>query len=63
MNYYLFQNCWESGENSKGIRRLSSDRPRLNVIFADNDEQSAHIERLNLVNEKGGQCLWLTEEA
>ncbi|AIY65239.1 DNA polymerase III subunit epsilon [Pseudoalteromonas piratica] len=53
----------QSGENSKGIRRLSSDRPRLNVIFADNDEQSAHIERLNLVNEKGGQCLWLTEEA
>lgn len=53
----------QSGENSKGIRRLSSDRPRLNVIFADNDEQSAHIERLNLVNEKGGQCLWLIEEA
>lgn len=53
----------QSGENSKGIRRLSSDRPRLNVIFADNDEQSAHIERLNLVNEKGGQCLWFTEEA
>lgn len=53
----------QSGENSKGIRRLSSDRPRLNVIFADNEEQSAHIERLNLVNEKGGQCLWLTEEA
>lgn len=53
----------QSGENSKGIRRLPSDRPRLNVIFADNDEQSAHIERLNLVNEKGGQCLWLTEEA
>ncbi|MCF6458559.1 DNA polymerase III subunit epsilon [Pseudoalteromonas sp. MMG024] len=53
----------QSGENSKGIRRLSSDRPRLNVIFADNDEQSAHIERLNLVNDKGGHCLWLTEEA
>lgn len=53
----------QSGDNSKGIRRLSSDRPRLNVIFADNDEQSAHIERLNLVNDKGGHCLWLTEEA
>ncbi|WP_372767692.1 DNA polymerase III subunit epsilon [Pseudoalteromonas sp.] len=52
-----------SGDNTKGIRRLSPDRPRLNVVFADNEEQVAHIERLNLVNEKGGHCLWLTEEA
>lgn len=53
----------QSGDNTKGIRRLSPDRPRLNVVFADNEEQAAHIERLNLVNEKGGHCLWLTEEA
>lgn len=53
----------QSGDNAKGIRRLSTDRPRLNVVFADNEEQAAHIERLNLVNEKGGHCLWLTEEA
>lgn len=53
----------QSGDNAKGIRRLSPDRPRLNVVFADNEEQAAHIERLNLVNEKGGHCLWLTEEA
>lgn len=53
----------QSGDNSKGIRRLSLDRPRLNVVFADNEEQAAHLERLNLVNDKGGHCLWLTEDA
>lgn len=53
----------QSGDNSKGIRRLSPDRPRLNVVFADNEEQAAHLERLNLVNDKGGHCLWLTEDA
>ena len=53
----------EGGENSAGIRRLATDRPRLNVILADNNELQAHQERLNLVNDKGGQCLWLQEDA
>lgn len=52
-----------AGDNAKGIRRVSSDRPALKVILADNEEQQAHIERLNLVKEKGGQCLWLHEDA
>lgn len=40
------------------IRRVSSDRNKLKVISASADEESAHVERLNVILAKGGVPLW-----
>lgn len=54
-----------SGQNSKDasgqpeqIRRLSADRKPLKVIRASADELRQHETRLDLVEQKGGACLW-----
>ncbi|CAG9297356.1 DNA polymerase III subunit epsilon [Celerinatantimonas diazotrophica] len=44
------------------IQRLTKNRPRLNVVQPDADELKAHQQRLELVKEKGGHCLWLENE-
>jgi DNA polymerase-3 subunit epsilon len=42
-----------------GIRRLANDRPRLKVVKAMDEEQTAHEARLLFINEaSGGKCLW-----
>ena len=42
-----------------GIRRLASERPRLNVVKAGDGEQTAHEARLLAISEaSGGKCLW-----
>lgn len=51
------------GDTSKGnegevIRRLTSDRKPLKVVKATADELEQHERRLDLVEEKGGACLW-----
>jgi DNA polymerase-3 subunit epsilon len=51
-----------AGNRSNEVKRLSPNRPRLNVILADNNEDKAHQERLNLITDKGGHCLWLQED-
>lgn len=51
-----------AGNRSNEVKRLSPNRPRLNVILADNNEEKAHQERLNLITDKGGHCLWLQED-
>jgi DNA polymerase-3 subunit epsilon len=33
-------------------------RGGLNVVYADPDELAAHEKRLDLVQKKGGSCLW-----
>lgn len=40
------------------IRRLASDRKPLKVIHATADELAQHESRLDLVQDKGGSCLW-----
>lgn len=40
------------------IRRLAADRKPLKVIQANADELAQHEQRLDLVEEKGGSCLW-----
>ena len=41
------------------IRRLPSDRPRLRVVKAKDEEQAAHEARLLSISEaSGGKCLW-----
>lgn len=40
------------------IQRLSSDRKPLKVVHATADELVQHESRLDLVEEKGGSCIW-----
>ena len=50
-----------SGDGSStdtGIRRISTDRQRLNVIAASADELTEHEQRLDLVDKKGGSVIW-----
>lgn len=49
----------EANTNSKSIRRVAVDRQPLTVLLADDSELLAHQERLALVQDKGGKCLWL----
>jgi len=44
-------------------RPISTDRPPLNVIRANEMELEAHAERLGAINKaSGGQCVWLKPE-
>lgn len=47
-----------SSAQDTGIRRLSLERPRLKVIRADDATLAVHESRLDLVQKKGGSCLW-----
>ena len=47
-----------SGVQVENIRRLSSDRKPLKVVMATADELEQHESRLDLVVEKGGDCIW-----
>lgn len=47
-----------SSAQDTGIHRLSLERPRLKVIRADDATLAAHESRLDLVQKKGGSCLW-----
>lgn len=52
----------ESQENERNqdtsIRRLESSRPPLKVVRAGADIEAVHEARLDLVQKKGGACLW-----
>jgi len=52
----------ESSENESSqdtsIRRLESNRPALKVIRAGEEVRALHEARLDLVQKKGGSCLW-----
>lgn len=52
------KNNSSSGANQGGVRRLSSERKALKVIKATADELEQHEKRLDLVQQKGGSCLW-----
>lgn len=49
-----------SGQESRqqSIVRLSADRPPLKIIRASADELEQHERRLDVVEGKGGPCLW-----
>ncbi|WP_371319635.1 DNA polymerase III subunit epsilon [Oceanimonas pelagia] len=44
--------------NGGELRRLPADRPPLRVIRAQGAELQAHESRLDLIEKKGGSCLW-----
>ncbi|WP_111976385.1 DNA polymerase III subunit epsilon [Algibacillus agarilyticus] len=51
------------GENTVAdeIRRINTERPALKVLAANNTELQAHEERLAIVKQEGGSCLWLND--
>ncbi|OHX35211.1 DNA polymerase III subunit epsilon [Methylomonas sp. LWB] len=48
-----------SGEQA--IVQLSADRPHLKVIACNDEEQTAHEQRLAKIAKVSGNCLWLAE--
>ncbi|MGY5450099.1 DNA polymerase III subunit epsilon [Agarivorans sp. MS3-6] len=46
-----------SGDGA-GVRPIDTNRAPLKVVFATEQELVNHQERLDLVEKKGGQCLW-----
>lgn len=52
------------GDEAEEIRRVDSNRPRLKVIRATEEELIKHREKLQAVDKaSGGNCLWLKQEA
>lgn len=52
------KNKTSTGAIQEGVRRLSPQRKALKVINASADELEQHEKRLDLVQQKGGSCLW-----
>ena len=52
------KNNAEGGAQLENIRRLSTQRKPLKVVLATADELDAHERRLDLVENKGGSCIW-----
>ncbi len=44
--------------NDVGIQRVNRAGSKLRVVFASDEELAAHESRLDLVQKKGGSCLW-----
>ena len=56
----------EKVTGSRAVRKLESPekRPKLTVVYADEEEMAAHEDWLNLLDEKsGGPCLWRTVDS
>ncbi|SDK86794.1 DNA polymerase-3 subunit epsilon [Franzmannia pantelleriensis] len=53
-------NAGNAGEasGSAGIRRLSSQRPRLTTVAPGDDELAAHFAKLDAIRQSAGQCHW-----
>lgn len=45
-------------QNDTGIQRIMRQSGKLRVVFATDEELAAHESRLDLVQKKGGSCLW-----
>lgn len=48
----------DSSVDANAIRRVSSDREKLKVIYASADEIEQHNKRLDVVAEKGSEPIW-----
>ena len=49
-------------DGGSAIRRLSSDRPPLTVLAASDDELQHHQSKLEEIQKKSGNCLWLNTD-
>ena len=45
-------------QDETGIQRVIRQASNLRVVFASDDEVNEHEKRLDLVQKKGGSCLW-----
>jgi DNA polymerase III subunit epsilon len=43
---------------SKEVKRMSGDRPALSIIRCNNDELTAHQQRLEAIEKASGACIW-----
>lgn len=48
----------EESNISKGVQRLSADRPALKVVCCNDEELIAHQQRLEAIEKAGGSCIW-----
>ncbi|WP_088328445.1 DNA polymerase III subunit epsilon [Lacimicrobium sp. SS2-24] len=48
----------DGSDKSQGIRRLPQNREALKIIRASADELKEHESRLDLIENKGGSCIW-----
>ncbi|NHB90632.1 DNA polymerase III subunit epsilon [Photorhabdus cinerea] len=48
------------GANASEVQRITRPQTELKVIYATDEELAAHESRLDLVEKKGGSCLWRT---
>lgn len=51
------------GLSAGKIRRISKDRPALKVIKATEEEDQAHLARLDSIRQQAGKVLWLDDDA
>lgn len=64
VNMLLGETGQEGETQAQTIQRVSSDRPRLKVIKASEEELAAHQSRLEVINKSSdGQCVWLALES
>lgn len=54
----LYSDGGERSSNGSELRRLQSGRTPLKIIRAQGAELEAHESRLDLIEKKGGSCLW-----
>ncbi|MEI6068555.1 MAG: DNA polymerase III subunit epsilon, partial [Methylococcaceae bacterium] len=40
------------------VKRVSTDRPALKVIRCNDEELTAHQQRLEAIEKAGGACIW-----
>lgn len=52
------ENSENENNQDTSIRRLESNRPALNIVCATAEDLALHEARLDLVQKKGGSCLW-----
>ncbi|MBS4686204.1 DNA polymerase III subunit epsilon [Aeromonas sobria] len=52
------ENSENENNQDTSIRRLESNRPALNIVRASAEDLALHEARLDLVQKKGGSCLW-----
>ncbi len=52
------ENSENENNQDTSIRRLESNRPALTIVRATAEDLALHEARLDLVQKKGGSCLW-----
>jgi DNA polymerase-3 subunit epsilon len=43
---------------NKDVKRVSGDRPALKVIRCNDEELTAHQQRLEAIEKTSGACIW-----